>query len=215
MDLVLLIDPDADTRQMYAEYLSHAGWDTEEAEDGREGLAKAISHRPAAIVTETRLPGMSGLELCRLLRSDAATNTTPIVVVTGDASTASASLAATAGADAVLVKPCLPERLAGELQRLVSRAVTTRADAQSAPAPGRARHQRITSDPPDPPPALHCPACDRPMTYVKSQIGGVSERFAEQWDYFECAPCGGAVEYRQRTRTVRPLPSSMLRARRA
>lgn len=43
---------------MYAEYLRmSSGWAVEEAADGREALAKAISSRPAVVVTETRLPG--------------------------------------------------------------------------------------------------------------------------------------------------------------
>ena len=70
---------------MYAEFLKQAACEIDEAEDGREALAKALTHHPDVIVTETRLPGMNGLELCRILRDDANTRDIPIVVVTGDA----------------------------------------------------------------------------------------------------------------------------------
>src|SRR2546430_1626636 len=83
MALVLLADRDADTRLMYAEHLRQLAYEIDDAEDGREALAKAISRRPAVVVTETRLPGISGFELCRLLRHDPLTETIPIVVVTG------------------------------------------------------------------------------------------------------------------------------------
>ena len=83
--LALLVDRDQDTRQMYAEYLKLGNWQVEEASDGREALAKAITLRPDVIVTETRLPGIDGITLCGLLRRDVATSTIPVVFVTGDA----------------------------------------------------------------------------------------------------------------------------------
>ncbi len=55
--LALLVDRDADTRRMYAEYLKRSFCIIEEADDGRAALAKAISSRPDIIVTETQLPG--------------------------------------------------------------------------------------------------------------------------------------------------------------
>src|SRR5262249_28527716 len=118
--LALLVDADADTRRMYAEYLrASSSWSVEEAADGREALAKAITRHPAVVVTETRLPGMSGLDLCRLLRSDPLTAYTSIVVVTADALESDIARARLAGADAVLVKPCVPDRLDAELARLI------------------------------------------------------------------------------------------------
>ena len=71
--LALLVDRDPDSRQMYAEFLRHAAYEVEQAEDGREALAKAISQRPHVIITETQLPGIDGYRLCELLRTDAAT----------------------------------------------------------------------------------------------------------------------------------------------
>ena len=211
MDVVLLVEGDADTRQMYAEFLRLGAFAIEEAEDGREGLAKAISYGPAVVVTETRLPGMNGFELCRLLRLDASTKSVPIVVVTGDASPTAKHLAQAAGADSVLVKPCLPEELAAEIQRLLSRREVLGVQPPGGPIAGRAHHRRVTSEPPLRPPSMRCPVCDKAAEYVQSQIGGVSERHLEQWDYFVCAACGRTFEYRQRTRSVRPSPSAVAR----
>src|SRR5690349_8243580 len=83
--LALLVDRDRDTRRMYSEHLRRGGYSVEEAEDGREALAKALSHHPDVVVTETRLPGINGFDLCRLLHADTATHTIPVVFVTGDA----------------------------------------------------------------------------------------------------------------------------------
>src|SRR4051794_24656698 len=81
----LLADRDTDSRAMYAEYLRLSAYRVEESDDGRDALAKAISLQPDVLVAETRLPGINGYELCRLLRHDAATRTIAIVMVTGDA----------------------------------------------------------------------------------------------------------------------------------
>ena len=116
--LALLVDRDDDTRQMYAEFLRHGPWTIEEASDGREALAKAIARRPDIVITETRLPGINGYDLCGLLRRDAATRDIPIIVVTADAYAADVQHARDAGADTVLVKPCLPEQLADEIVRV-------------------------------------------------------------------------------------------------
>jgi CheY-like chemotaxis protein len=194
MALALLVDRDADTRLMYGEYLQQLSYEIDEADDGREALAKAISQHPTVIVTETRLPGMSGFELCRLLRQDGQTKGIPIVFVTGDASANDLTLAKAAGADAVLVKPCFPEQLAAEIRRVI-------AEGRETQGPHRPCD---TMDPPDRPPAtLRCPECDEPLRYRKSRIGGVNERHREQWDYFDCVDRCGTFEYRRRTRKIR------------
>jgi len=193
--LVLLVDADADTRRMYAEYLRlSSAWAVDEAADGREALAKAISRVPAVIVTETRLPGLSGFDLCRLLRSDAVTADLSIIVVTGDALEADVARARMAGADAVLVKPCLPDRLCGELKRVAEQRVTSREQERSIAS--------ATVDAQLTPPPVVCPACDTPLRYLRSHVGGVG-RHREQWDYFECAAGCGLFQYRQRTRKLR------------
>jgi len=61
--LALIVDRDADTRKLYAEYLKLSACAVEEADDGREALAKAIARLPDVIISETRLPGITGIEL--------------------------------------------------------------------------------------------------------------------------------------------------------
>src|SRR4051812_23067848 len=106
LPMVLFVDRDEDSRAMYAQYMRSENWTVEEAADGPEALAKALALRPDVIVTEIRLPGIDGFELCKLLRADFATRLVPIVVVTGDAYKRDVELARSAGASSVLVKPC-------------------------------------------------------------------------------------------------------------
>ncbi len=210
---------------MYADSLRGC-CDVDEAEDGREALAKVFARHPDVIVTETRLPGINGFDLCRLLRRDAQTRDIPIVVVTGDVFDADVSRARNAGADTVLTKPCLPEQLAAEIRRVLRQSDQLRARGRALREPGgislarstnlqerpaatprrvslsRAHQRYDTASPPAAPPALSCPTCDRPLRYVKSHIGGVNQRHPEQWDDFECESCRRTFQYRHRTRRL-------------
>ena len=227
--LALLVDRDPDSRQMYAEFLRRAAYEVEQAEDGREALAKAISQRPHVIITETQLPGIDGYHLCELLRADAATHSTPIIIVTGDAYPPDLLRAERSGADVVLTKPCLPERLMEEIRGCLdtSSALRKRAVALCSVVDERLAHaarqveksrnnrrrtplsktfnRHTTVTPALPPPTLTCPTCDTPLLYQNSHIGGVSEHHREQWDYFECPASCGRFQYRQRTRKLRKL----------
>jgi DNA-binding response OmpR family regulator len=225
----LLVDRDPATRRMYAEYFAYASWVIEEADDGREALAKAITSLPDIIVTNTRLPGINGFDLCTLLRRDAATRAIPIVVVTGDTLDADVKRAHIAGADAVLVNPCLPETLLTEIRRLLEQSSSLR--ERSRLARERLHDEFLRSDrliersremgrrtmlskthtrhdtttPSVQPPALVCPDCDLPLRYLRSHIGGVNARNPEQWDYFECTRGCGSFQYRERTRKLRKV----------
>jgi len=217
LPMVLLIDRDEDSRSMYAQYVKAANWIVEEAEDGREALAKALALRPDVIVTELQLPGIDGFELCTLLRRDFATRAIPIVVVTGDAYKRDLELARRAGATSILVKPCDPEAMFAETVRVLEESRDPRplvpAEPGPTPAPQTAprrglSHSHIrgeTAAPPVHPPELICPQCDRPLGYKSSQVGGVSARNSEQWDYFECDHGCGMFQYRHRTRKVRKV----------
>ena len=213
---------------MYAEYLKLSSCIIEEADDGRAALAKAISGRPDIIVTETHLPGMSGFDLCSLLRQDAATRAIPIVVVTSDVVEADVRRVWQAGADAVLAKPCHPEALLAEIRSLLQQSASLRERAgairekvrgQLAKSDRLIEHSRAvrrqnlsslhsrheTTTPPITPPVLECPLCDQPLRYLRSHIGGVNARHPEQWDYFECTDGCGEFQYRERTRKLRKV----------
>src|SRR5262245_174588 len=116
---VLLVDRDDDTLEMYMEFLRRAGWDVDEARDGREALAKAITSRPDVIVTATRLSGISGLDLHRIQKRDPAAAASPVIFVTGNAGELDIRRTLATGATRVLIKPCLPDRLMCEIKELL------------------------------------------------------------------------------------------------
>jgi len=222
---VLLADSDDDARNLYGDYLRQSSVIVDEARDGREALAKALASAHDAVITETRLPGINGYELCEVLRRDTATRATVIMAITGDALAPNLDRARRAGADVVLVKPCLPDVLVVELRRLLTRSAELRRHSavlsartaeqlqRSQDLQARTHHRALsrqfvrqaTTAPPMPAPALVCPVCDRPLLYARSHIGGVSERHREQWDYYECPDGCGTFQYRHRTRKLRKV----------
>jgi two-component system chemotaxis response regulator CheY len=216
---VLVVDGDADTRALYRAVFDRVAHGIEESEDGAEALGKAICQRPDLIVTETQLRRIDGFALLKLLRSDPATRSAAILVVTSAASPADTVRALRAGADQVLVKPCTPEALVAAAQELCDR-TRGRHDVAAAPIPAqpagggpvtpleprrlrsRTYRRENTKTPPAAPPDLHCPACDGMLMYEHSHTGGVNERSPEQWDYFRCPQCG-PYQYRHRTRKLK------------
>jgi two-component system chemotaxis response regulator CheY len=207
---MLIADADADTRALYRTICEKNGWDAVEAADGRDALVKALSHRPTVIVTDTDLPILDGYALCEVIRKDSGTKTVPIVVVTTETSPQRVQRARDAGANIVLTKPMPPDALLSEIQRLLAREV----EPSRMPVNNKTRrtqvksYQRIhTTAPPNPPPDLPCPGCNRPLRYARSYLGGVNPRHAEQWDTYTCPASCGTFEYRQRTRTLRRVSS--------
>jgi CheY-like chemotaxis protein len=202
---VLVADPDLDTRALYREALHVAGYDVLEACDGRDALATALVRAPSLIITETDLPFIDGYTLCALLRHDSNTRSVPIIVVTAEAQSSKLDRARRAGADIVLVKPTAIDVLLNEVQRLLAERTERRArPTRVQEGPLSHGYQRLlTTAPPSSPPELVCPSCDRPLTYERSHVGGVSDRHPEQWDYYSCPASCGMFQYRQRTRKLR------------
>jgi CheY-like chemotaxis protein len=118
---VLIVEDDLSTRILYRDFLSTCGFRTADAHNGRQALDKARELRPDAVVTDLAVPGLDGFEFCRALQQSAATRTIPILAVTGHAEyVEQVDRIRQAGISHVLVKPCAPDRIVEELQRLLS-----------------------------------------------------------------------------------------------
>lgn len=121
--LVLLVEDDRAGRELFALGFTDAGFRVEQAHNGLQALDKAFDMRPDVIVTDLAIPGIDGLQLCKRLREDPRTRHIPIVGITGYASFAAEPDRATrAGCDAVYVKPCEPETVIAEINRLLGTA---------------------------------------------------------------------------------------------
>jgi twitching motility two-component system response regulator PilG len=108
---VLLVDDTRTLLSLIQVYLM--GWQIEfvEAKDGAEGLAKAREHRPALVISDVRMPGMDGFELCAALRADADLHKLPVVLLTSLNDDASRKKGKLVGASAFLTKPVSVDEL--------------------------------------------------------------------------------------------------------
>jgi two-component system, cell cycle response regulator DivK len=109
---VLIVDDDADTRELYAQYFRHCGLAAETATTGAEAVEKASTRRPSLIVMDLSMPGMDGWSAVRWLKSQRRTRVIPVIALTGHALVGDESEARKAGCDAYVPKPCLPHDLA-------------------------------------------------------------------------------------------------------
>ena len=114
---VLLIDPHDAGRSVLAERLRLQGFTVLEAKDGAEGAIQALEDPPAAVVADLSMPSISGVQLCRLLRSETSTSKVP-VILRGTEGRRNLFWAEQAGAFAYVVKGRM-----GELVRALRRAI--------------------------------------------------------------------------------------------
>ena len=78
MKSVLIVDDDPDICEVMAHMLGRAGYEVRCAVDGERGLRAAIRTLPDLVLLDWTLPGLAGPAVCRLLRENPATATTPI-----------------------------------------------------------------------------------------------------------------------------------------
>jgi putative two-component system response regulator len=125
---ILLVDDDAGLRALLRTTFEAVDVELEEAEDARAATAAVTRNRPDVVVLDVGMPGGSGLDVCRNLKADPATDGISVILLTGSQG-GTAEAAAEAGADAFLRKPFSPlellaivERLAGGLHPVPFRA---------------------------------------------------------------------------------------------
>ncbi len=128
--LILVVDDFQDNREMYAEYLVYSGFRVAEAANGLEALEKTLQLKPDLVLMDLSLPGIDGWEATRRLKSDARTQSIPVVALTGHALAGHSKVAANAGCDAFIAKPCLPEVLVRDIRQMLQR-------SRPATKPGR------------------------------------------------------------------------------
>jgi CheY-like chemotaxis protein len=116
---VLLVDDAKTLLSLIQVYL--VGWELKfiEARDGIEGLAKAREHRPDLIVSDIRMPGMDGFELCAAVRADKALRAVPFVMLTALTDDTSRRQGKLVGASAFLTKPIAPDQLRTTVSELL------------------------------------------------------------------------------------------------
>lgn len=102
---ILVIDDEKDIRELLQYNLTKEGYDVWTAKTGEEGFEAARSKKPDLIVLDLMLPGIDGLEVCRMLRSAAPTKNIPILMLTAKGTETDQVVGLELGADEYIVKP--------------------------------------------------------------------------------------------------------------
>jgi EAL domain-containing protein (putative c-di-GMP-specific phosphodiesterase class I)/ActR/RegA family two-component response regulator len=125
---VLVVDDAPDVRQLLRSSLAAVGFEVREAGSGEEAITLARQFRPDCLVLDINLPGISGLEVCRILREDLAHENATIVMLTVDAERAEKIEAFTADADDYMVKPFSPRDIVSRVTAAMRRRTAMLAD---------------------------------------------------------------------------------------
>jgi len=118
---VLVIDDEKDLVELVRYNLEKEHIHTILAFDGPAAVEIALRHRPNLIVLDLMMPGMSGLEVCRLLRADSKTADIPIIMLTARASETDRVVGLEMGADDYVVKPFSPRELVARVRAVLRR----------------------------------------------------------------------------------------------
>jgi CheY-like chemotaxis protein len=116
---ILVVDDDADQRNLLVTYLSSEGYSVVEAGSGEEALERIAREAPALVLLDIMLPGLSGYEVCRHLKHDPRTAAIPVLMVTAHGDPISRAQAFDSDADEFIAKPVFRLELIARVRALL------------------------------------------------------------------------------------------------
>ena len=118
---ILIIDDEQDVIDLLSLHLRKAGYALSAATDGATGLRMAREETPALIILDLMLPKMPGLEVCKVLKTDAATSAIPVLMLTAKAEEIDRIVGLEFGADDYVTKPFSPRELVLRVNAILRR----------------------------------------------------------------------------------------------
>jgi len=122
MEKILVVEDEPDIREILEYNLAREGFRVLTACDGVEGVDTARRESPALILLDLMLPGIDGVEACRLLKSDPITADIPVIMVTAKSEESDVVLGLGVGADDYIAKPFSPKELVARVKAVLRRA---------------------------------------------------------------------------------------------
>ena len=118
---ILIVEDEPDIRKLVNYNLAQERFKVLEAEDGEQGLKIVQRDKPDLVILDLMLPGLSGMELCKILRERSETERLPVLMLTAKAGEADRVVGLEMGADDYLAKPFSPRELVARVRAILRR----------------------------------------------------------------------------------------------
>ena len=115
---ILIVDDEPKIVEICTDYLKAAGFDAVSALDGPNGLAMFRREKPDLILLDLMLPGMDGLDICRVVRKE---SQTPIIMLTARVEETDKLIGLELGADDYITKPFSPREMVARVRTVLRR----------------------------------------------------------------------------------------------
>ncbi len=119
--LIAIVDDEKDIVQLVSHHLKREGFKVKEFHNGRDFLSYIESVVPDLAVLDIMLPGIDGLEICKMLKNKIRTSSMPIIMLTAKATEADVVVGLELGADDYIVKPFSPRELVARVKSVLRR----------------------------------------------------------------------------------------------
>jgi putative two-component system response regulator len=116
---ILVVDDEEANLNLLQRLLERSGYRVVRAHHGEEALDAVTREKPDVVLSDVRMPGRDGFQICRLLKHDPATRLTPVILMTGSTDGDDRLRAIDAGADDLIAKPIEPTELKARVRSLV------------------------------------------------------------------------------------------------
>ena len=118
---ILIADDEPNQLELMSFNLSNAGYSIIKATNGKEAIELIENHSPDLIILDWMMPKMSGIDVCRTLRSRSETKQIPIIILSARSDESDKSLGLDIGADDYISKPFSPKELISRVNALLRR----------------------------------------------------------------------------------------------
>lgn len=116
---ILVVDDDQSVLDHFDELLEREGYEVSRADDGRKAISAVTSQRPDLVLLDVIMPGMNGLEVCRILKARKQDGFLPIIILTSKSDMESRVEGLRLGADDYMTKPADPRELLARIEALL------------------------------------------------------------------------------------------------